>query len=307
MGTIVGEGCYAFYEEGANWPEIIDVVEGVVTCSNNYYRFEPSAPVDSVGAAGSYFTDTIITYYGNRAAPSMGILGQHSLQELETKLREQARVFDELNGDAGVTLAFDYIYLVADGSAYPYSHYTPRMYLFEEALAFAERKGFLSFIDLQLGYRDIEQEIRRVLPYLLKPNVHLAVDTEFYMRRRGGVPGDTLGSMDAVDINQIQSIMQQYIREHNLPDKILKVYQFDPIMLTNKDQLSVGAPMVKLLINADGVGFGGVEGKIHDYRQYAGEKRDALGIKLFLQWDARLISPEELMALDPRPNEIVYQ
>ncbi|MFH1485130.1 MAG: hypothetical protein ABIH46_03580 [Chloroflexota bacterium] len=305
---IVGEGCYAHHKEGASWPEVVDGVEGVVTCSNNYYYFRPAAPAKTeTFPADSPLARTIICYYGNRVATSMGILAHYPLEELEARLLKQARIFDQLNGDTGVTIAFDYIYLVANSSAHPYSHYTPGMDLFEEALAFAEKRGILFFIDLQLGYRDIEEEVRKVLPYLMKPNVHLAIDPEFYMGRRKGIPGDTLGSMDAEDINKIQAIMQEYINKNKLPAKILKVYQFDPIMLTNKHLLNVGSPKVHILINADGVGHGGVEGKIVDYNEYASEKKDALGIKLFLQWDFRLLSPEELVALTPRPREIVYQ
>lgn len=302
LGRVVGSGCFPAHKEGDQWPETVNGVSGVVTCSNDYYYFRSAPP-----PAEKLFANTIVTFYGNRAAGTMGILGEHPLPELERRLRAQARLIDEVNGDAGVTLAFDYIYLVANDSAHPYAHYTPRMDLFEEALAFAEEKGFLFFFDLQFGYRDIETEVKKVLPYLLKPNVHLAVDTEFYMVWRKGVPGDTLGSMDAEDINKIAAIMQQYITENRLPDKILKVYQFDQVMLTNKDKLKVDTPNVRVLINADGVGFGGVEGKINDYMEYAEQPRNALGIKLFYRWDSRVLTPQELMALEPPPSEIVYQ
>lgn len=306
---VLSVGCYDSHREGDTWPELVYGVEGTVRCSQNQYIFKPrfSFPLESPRPAPNPLANTIVTFYGNRAAGSMGIIGEYSLEQLETRLKSLAAIYDELNGTPGVTMAFDYIYLVANGSVKPYAHYTPNPDLFDEALAFAEKRGMLFFIDLQLGYRDIKEEVEKVLPYLKKPNVHLAVDTEFYMGRKGGIPGDTVGQMDAADINLIQGLMQRYIQENNLPDKILKVYQFDPSMLLNKDKLNVDAPYVKILINADGVGFGGVDGKIGDYQEYAEEKHDALGIKLFYKWDARLLSPEELMALVPPPNEIVYQ
>ena len=262
-------------------------------------------PPPSTGALP--LADTVVCYYGNRAAASLGVLGEFSLPELEAKLRSRAAQYDALNGNKGTKICFDYIYIVANGSAHPYAHYTPRMDLFEEALAYAERNNILFFIDLQLGYRDIETEMNKVLPYLKKPNVHIALDTEFYMPHKGGIPGDTLGSMDAADINLAARIMQQYITENNLPSKILKVYQFDTRMISNKHLINLDLPNVYILINADGVGFGGVAGKLGDYEQYAGEAHNGLGIKLFFDWDARLLSPDELMALDPPPDEIVYQ
>ena len=44
LGEVVGEGCYDHYDEGDNWPQLVDGVEGVVTCSNNYYYFQPAVP-----------------------------------------------------------------------------------------------------------------------------------------------------------------------------------------------------------------------------------------------------------------------
>ena len=44
LGEVVGEGCYDHYEEGQHWPQLVDGVEGVVTCSNNYYYFLPAVP-----------------------------------------------------------------------------------------------------------------------------------------------------------------------------------------------------------------------------------------------------------------------
>ncbi|MBI4497533.1 MAG: hypothetical protein HY689_06525 [Chloroflexi bacterium] len=313
LGRIVGEGCSAYYDEGAHWPEMVGGVEGVVTCSQNYYYFQPSQPetapvrITPKPTQNEQIRNTIVCYYGNRVAASMGILGQFPLEELARRLRELAGIYDRLNGERRVTPCFDYVYLVANSSSPPYAHYTPRLDLFEETLKFAEEQNILVFIDLQLGYRAIREEVQKVLPYLMKPNIHLAIDTEFFMSRRGGVPGDTLGSMDATDINLIQDMMQQFISEHRLPDKILKVYQFDPIMLTNKQLLNVDFPNVHLLINADGVGYSGVGGKVHDYQEYAGEPANALGLKLFLAWDNPLMSPEEVMALTPPPQEVVYQ
>lgn len=252
--------------------------------------------------------NTLVCFYGNRAAISMGILGQHSLPALEQRLRQLAVAYDELNGELGVKLCFDYVYLVANASGHPYSHYTPYRELFDEALEFAKERDIEFFVDLQLGYRDVEEEVRAILPLLEAPNVHLALDTEFSMVLRGeGIPGGTLGSMDAEDVNKAVEILRAFVAERRLPPKILMVYQFEDRMLTNKDRLQVGTPGVTILINADGVGFGGVEGKITDYEAYAKEPRDALGIKLFFGQDVRVLTPEEVMGLDPSPQQVVYQ
>jgi hypothetical protein len=251
---------------------------------------------------------TLICFYGNRAARSMGILGEHSLEELEWRLHGLMGQYDELNGDLGVKPCFDYIYLVANASSHPYSHHTPNRELFDEALEFAAGRGIEFFVDLQPGYRDLEEEVGAVLPLLEAPNVHLALDTEFAMVRRGeGIPGDTLGSMDAEDVNMVARILQRFVEERGLPPKIVMVYQFEDRMLTNKDRLELGRSGVTVLINADGVGQTSVEAKVQDYVDYGKEPPDALGIKLFYGQDIRVLTSQEVMALDPRPAVVVYQ
>ncbi|MFH1141530.1 MAG: hypothetical protein V1724_07735, partial [Chloroflexota bacterium] len=85
LGRVVGNGCYAGHKEGDQWPEVVASVKGVVTCSNDSYYFKP-APF----SADNPLANTIVAFYGNRAAGSMGILGEHPLPELERRLREQA-------------------------------------------------------------------------------------------------------------------------------------------------------------------------------------------------------------------------
>ena len=378
LGKVVGEGCYDHYDEGQHWPQLVNGLEGLVTCSNNYYYFQPTVPpapeastepteqpeptyrAGPIGRAQAtlgrpigtgcsaifeegdrrpqtidgvegevtcsgdvdYFwpirydpplknstlnRNTMLCLYGNRAASSMGALGELTLEQGAQRLEELGEAYDQLNGDFGVVPCLDYVYIVANASAAPYSHYTPRPDLFEEALQFAADRDMLFFLDLQLGYRDLTTTMHEILPLLQRPHVHLALDTEFYMHHSGGVPGDTLGNMDAADVNLVVRMVQEYIEQHELSDKIIMVYQFDSIMLTNKGALNLSAPNVTVLINGDGVGFGGTAGKIADYQQYASEPHNALGIKLFYDWDTPVLSPEEVMGLSPIPNQVVYQ
>jgi hypothetical protein len=65
-------------------------------------------------------------------------------------------------------------------------------------------------------------------------------------------------------------------------------------------------PHVELVIDADG--YGTPEGKTHDYFLYAGQPAiEYNGIKLFFLSDTPLLSPAEVMALEPMPVVIVYQ
>jgi hypothetical protein len=63
---------------------------------------------------------------------------------------------------------------------------------------------------------------------------------------------------------------------------------------------------VELVFDADG--FGSPRAKIGDYDQYAAEPGFEFGgMKLFFNWDVPVMSPAEVMALEPQPAIIVYQ
>ncbi|HLC29462.1 MAG TPA: hypothetical protein VJM51_01605 [Dehalococcoidia bacterium] len=65
-------------------------------------------------------------------------------------------------------------------------------------------------------------------------------------------------------------------------------------------------PRIDLVIDADGVG--GKEAKKGDYRSYADHPtREYLGLKVFLKHDTPPMTVEEVLALDPVPNVIIFQ
>ena len=65
-------------------------------------------------------------------------------------------------------------------------------------------------------------------------------------------------------------------------------------------------PYVEVVFDADG--FGGPAAKVADYDQYAAEPGFEYGaLKLFYEWDFPLMTPAEVMAVEPQPAIIVYQ
>jgi hypothetical protein len=81
------------------------------------------------------------------------------------------------------------------------------------------------------------------------------------------------------------------------------IHRFTPGMVTN-DHLVVDREGVAIVFHADG--FGSPEAKLADYFSILPD-RFARGMKIFYQQDSRIMSPAELMALDPEPGFISYQ
>jgi hypothetical protein len=265
----------------------------------------PGAETTSCGpdVDGDYLgANQILSYYGNPHVPAMGILGQLEPDELVAKLREHAGTYDALNGPLGVRPALHFVHATAQPEPGPdglYLQYEARSTL-TRYINLACQNGLLIFIDLQIGRSDVTGEVEKVLPYLGQSHVHLALDPEFTMPP-GEVPGETIGTMDAAEINEAQEIVQRFVEERGLPDKVLVVHRFTDEMIT-RSELIEDFPNVRLVIDMDG--FGPAEIKQVKYGWYAAPAEYS-GIKLFFQHDPDLMSEEDVLTL--QPDVIIYQ
>ncbi len=261
-------------------------------------------PAPSAGPRSVVANKRIVTYYGNPWAAGMGVLGRYDAETVMAKLREQVAEYAPLS-DKPVQPALHMVATVAQAGPGWDGMYRLRMpaSVIEEYAQMAERNGFLLFLDLQVGRSSVEAEVNAVRTLLERPNIHLALDPEFDMGP-GKVPGDYIGTTDAAQINWTVDVLASIATQNDLPNKILIVHQFMESMITNKTAIRT-SPNVDVVIDMDG--FGGQAAKLSKYDWLASEPVQFAGIKLFYREDTDLISPAQLMALDPRPDVIIYQ
>ena len=248
----------------------------------------------------------ILTFYGFPDNENMGILGQYDKQRVLELLREQAAAYEAADPSRPVLIAFEVIASVAqkepqaDGS---YLLDTPSAVL-DEYAAFAEANDILLVLDVQIGRRTVQAEIEGLRPWLEKPFVHLALDPEFAIRE-GEIPGEHIGQIDATDIALTQRYLVDLTTELGLPPKVLIVYQFHYTVIENKGQVEP-MPGVQLVIDADG--WGTPAEKRATYDVVIGQQPiEFHGLKLFYQQDVPLMTPEEVVDLEPSPDLIIYQ
>jgi hypothetical protein len=244
----------------------------------------------------------ILSYYGNPYVSAMGILGELEPEELVRRLKAHAQLYDGLNGPRGVQPALHLVYASAQpraGEDGLYLIFVDKRTL-NEYINLACEHGLLIFLDNQIGRSNVETEVRDILPYLDQPHVHAALDPEFAMPP-GEVPGETIGTMDAAEINAAQAVLQTLVEERGLPDKMLVVHRFTDGMVTGSELIQ-DFPRVQLVIDMDG--FGPAEIKQVKFGWYAVPAEHA-GIKLFFKQDTPLMSETEVLGLDP--DVIIYQ
>ncbi|HEU5050683.1 MAG TPA: hypothetical protein VFU00_10190 [Gemmatimonadales bacterium] len=282
-----GSGSAAVRRAGATdsvpWPELPEAAPGALLPSHR-----------------------IVAYYGNPLSKRMGILGQLPPAEMLRRLEETAQEWVEADSTRTVLPALHMIVTVAQGNPGPDGKYRLRMTdsLMNRVAGWAEERGWLFFVDVQVGLSDVRAELPRLVPLLRRPYVHLALDPEFAMHD-GVRPGRRIGTMDAADINYAIDLLAGIVRSEGIPPKVLVVHRFTEKMLTNADRIRRD-PLVQVVIDMDG--FGSPSLKRSTWRAVI--QRDPVqytGFKLFYRNDKPMMTPRQVIELFPSPVYIQYQ
>lgn len=268
------------------------------------------APYPNVGALLPF--NRIVAYYGNFYSTRMGILGEFDEATVLAKLDEEVAKWEAADPTTPVIRAIDYIAVTAQASAGKDGMYRARMpdSHVQRAIDMAAKVNGIVFLEVQPGYARIMDEVRALEKYLVLPQVHLALDPEFAMIRRGSPPGTVVGTVDAVEVNEAAEYLAGLVREHGLPPKILMVHRYTRPMVTNAHDIRP-LPEVQILIDMDG--WGPPEQKFASYAAYiVSEPVQFTGFKLFYKNDTKrpgsaLLTPEQVLGLVPKPIFIQYQ
>jgi hypothetical protein len=109
----------------------------------------------------------------------------------------------------------------------------------------------------------------------------------------------------ADSITYAQQVLAEISATNGIPPKILIVHQFREDMVENRELLTK-LPGVQLVIDADG--YGSPELKTAMYNSIVpDEPIDFSGVKLFYRQDLPVMTPQEILALTPTPDVIIYQ
>ena len=248
----------------------------------------------------------LVAYYGNPREGAMGVLGETDPETMMQNLKEQTAAYSAADPGRPAVPTIELIASTAQrepGEDGTYINRLPAEEI-EEYATLAEENGALLLLDVQLGRSTVANEIETLRPFLERPYAHLAIDTEYYVRE-GEIPGVDLGGVDGAEIQGAVEALSQLVEEAGIPDKILLIHQFESGIVTDK-QLIEPTENVQVVLNADG--FGLAEEKTTKYDLLVGEVPIQYGgFKLFYRQDEPLLSPEQVLELDPAPVVINYQ
>jgi hypothetical protein len=253
----------------------------------------------------------IVAYYGNFYSKKMGVLGEYPPDEMLKRLGAEIKKWEAADPSTPVQPALHYIAATAQGSPGKDGKYRLRMPFkqIDSVINLAARIHALVFLDVQVGFSNVQAEIPQLEKYLKMPQVHLGIDPEFSMKT-GKKPGTVIGTMDAADVNFVSNYLAGLVRANNLPPKILVVHRFTRPMITNYKNIQKH-PEVQIVMDMDG--WGEPTLKYDSYKSYiALEPVQFTGFKLFYKNDirkpkSRMLTPVEVLSQKPKPIYIQYQ
>lgn len=282
---------------------------GTTTASSSPSLWPVKAPYPLPGAILPF--NRIIAYYGNFYSTKMGVLGEYPEAQMLQMLKGEQKKWEAADPGTPTVPAINYIAITAQELPGREGNYMLRMPDSEvdKAVELAGKIDGIVILDIQIGFSSLEKELPLLDKYWAMPNVHLGLDPEFHMIGEDA-PGHVIGSYDARHINYAAEYLAKFVRDNNLPPKVIIVHRFTQKMVTNYQNIKP-LPEVQIVMDMDG--WGSPAKKLNTYRQFIiPEPVQFTGFKIFYKNDLkppseRLLTPAELLKLSPQPLFIQYQ
>ena len=261
---------------------------------------EPGTPAIPGAATSLLEKSTVFSVYGRAfgRAPILGHLGTY--KDLDMMAADIPKWVDQIkkhNDGKTVVPGIHLIYAMA----VPCSDSPDCLIYVEGAVKSlvddyikpAAERGWIVILDTQLGSSNPVAQVNRMVEkgYLKYDNVHVAIDPEFHVVGQKTTPGIPIGTVQASQINEVQKILDQYVRSQGLKTKkMLIVHQFGdahvndgvPFMVENKKNLKT-FENVELVVDMDGLGSPQL--KVYKYNRITDNQEYPLikfgGIKVF--------------------------
>ncbi len=249
----------------------------------------------------------LIGYAGHPTADALGRLGIGSIDARAAELERRAGHYTHGREAQPV---FELIAVIATSFPGPDGQYRSRVdsAVVDEFLAAARRHRALLLLNIQPGRSDFLTEVKVFRRWLAEPDVGLALDPEWAVGP-GQVPGDVYGHTTGSELNRVAAYLADLVAAYDLPEKVMVFHQVAASVVSDQDRLR-DHPGIVVIKSVDGIGPRGA--KEETWRRLVGGLPDHLhtGFKLFFVEDARsgpLMSPDQVLALRPRPVYVMYE
>ena len=253
-------------------------------------------------------TYRLFGYSGHPRAESLGRLGIGDIDDRMTEMEERGQAFRD---DRELMPVMELITVIAQPRPGGDRQYRTRVgdATIESWLSTAREHDALLLLNIQPGRADFLDEVRHLERWLAEPDVGVALDPEWAVNA-DQVPGRVFGSTSGQELDSVASWLSQLVADKDLPEKVMVYHQLHENIVTDEGALQP-RPGVVLVKSIDGIGSPAQ--KTAAWRRLVARTpaHIALGFKLFYEEDTRggnpLMTPEEVMALQPTPQYVLFE
>jgi hypothetical protein len=247
-----------------------------------------------------------VALYGHPGSSILGALGEQGVEETVRRVQRVADSYTPFGRP--VVPTFEIIATVASSSAGPDGDYSNEFASskFRPWIDAASSANMHVILDLQPGRSTFPAQMSGIESLLTEPHVSLALDPEWRVGPTERPGGGRVGTVEGSEVNEAIGVLDELIRRHRLPRKMLVVHQFDPSMVTNKAVIR-GTTNVRVVFQMDG--FGSLPLKQASWDRMVADLPDGAltGWKNFYDEDSPTPSPAQSLDQLPSPVYVSYQ
>lgn len=178
----------------------------------------------------------------------------------------------------------------------------------DDYLAAARKVGGILLIDIQPGRADFLDEVKSYEHWLTQPDVGIALDPEWSMGP-GQVPMRVFGHTTGTRIDAVAAYLASIVKKNNLPEKALIFHQLRVSIVSDETAIR-RHPGVVIIKSVDGIGNQAEKTKTWTLLTKNLPSAVKPGFKLFYEEDAqhgKLMTPQQVLALRPEPDYVLYE
>ena len=264
-------------------------------------------PPELIGGGTELFPDKrFIALYGHPTYPELGALGEQGPEEAVERAKDLAEYYEK-HTDAEVIPSFEIIVTMASAAPGDDGSYSA-VVDFDDLDPYikAAEEHDVRYWTYAAGPYDFLTQAKLFEDYLKEPNIGLALDPEWRLAP-GQVHMQQIGSVDAAEINETTEWLADLTAEHELPQKMVILHQFQLAMIQNREEINTDHPELALVLHADG--HGTAEQKLDTWEALQRDLPDDIYMawKNFYRQDNPMFSPQETFDVEPKPWFVSYQ
>ncbi|GAB98272.1 hypothetical protein BJY21_002776 [Kineosphaera limosa] len=163
---------------------------------------------------------------------------------------------------------------------------------------------------IQPGRADFPTEVKAYEKFLKEPDVGLAMDPEWRMGPNQE-PMRQFGSTSGKELNEVNKYISDLVRDNHLPEKVVLYHMIRTNWVRQPEDLKQH-PGVVNIVSVDGIGSKAMKEETYAAIMKVKPPHVHPGFKLFYEEDTaqsnwKLMTPQEVLALTPKPEYVLYE